>query len=72
MFAQSPGTYSERAMGGLTYTERFVCGGCVAMGVLIVSVAAGLAREGRTARPGSSYRCPAKRLHGVWGCCRWS
>jgi hypothetical protein len=55
-------------MGGLTYTHGFVRGSCMAVGMLVVSVAARLAREGSSARPGSSHCCPAKRLHCVWGC----
>lgn len=60
-----------RAMGGLTYAQRLVDWGGVAVGVLIVGVAARLARESGSARPGSNYCCPAKRLHCVWGCWRW-
>lgn len=52
---------------GWTYAQGFVCGGSMAVGVLVVSVAARLARESCSARPGSSHCCAAKRLHGVWG-----
>lgn len=62
--------YCGHATGGLTYAQGLVYGASVAVGVLIVSIAARLAREGGTARPGSNWCCPAKRLHCVWGCCQ--
>jgi hypothetical protein len=68
--AQRFGGAPSSAMGGWTYAHGFVRRGGVAVGVvLIVGVAARLAREGGTPRAGCCYRCPAKRLHGVWGCC---
>ena len=50
---------------GLTYAQRLIHGSRMAVGVLIVSITARLAREGGSACPGSNYCCPAKRLHCV-------
>lgn len=63
---------ANRALRWLTYTHGFVNRLAVAMVVLVMSIPALLAREGRSALSGSSCCCPAEGLHrAVWAglCC---